>query len=171
MKAFLLTALVAVLLICQSRAEPYCSSTCVDYTGACFDDTPTGCWACATSIYDLHINSSSTTDPCVILPQTTILADELSNTAMSLFGYDSSSLTPHTCTNYTFSGQYTSTDYLSKNFTGIPLNHYALVVRYNVGYLGTWSDTDYLRLNLQDNKQSINYDHHYNCDVVENLCN
>jgi len=90
---------------------------------------------------------------------------------MSLFGYTSSNPTPHTCTNYTFSGQYTANDYISKNFSGIPLNHYALVIRYNVGYLGNWSSTDYLRLNLQDNKQSIDYDHHYYCDVIENLCN
>lgn len=89
---------------------------------------------------------------------------------MSLFGYSTSSPIPHTCTNYTFSGQYTSADYLSKNFTNIPLNHYALVVRFNVGYLGIWNYNDYLRLNLQDNKQSVNYDYRYNCDVVENIC-
>ena len=74
MKAFLIAALLAILLLCPVSSEPYCSSTCVDYTGACFDDTPTGCWACATSIYDLNIQPNLT-NPCVILPQTNILAD------------------------------------------------------------------------------------------------
>jgi len=89
---------------------------------------------------------------------------------MSLYGYNSDSLTPVTCTNYTFSGKYTANSYLSKSFTNIPLNHYALVVRFSVGYLGTWSANDGLRLNLQDSLQSINYDYFYHCDFVENIC-
>lgn len=74
MNTITLTVLITLSLLPIALSEPYCSSTCVDYTGACFDDTPTGCWACATSIYSLHINSSLS-NPCVILPQTTILAD------------------------------------------------------------------------------------------------
>ena len=82
---------------------------------------------------------------------------------MSLFGYTSSSPTPLICTNYTFSGQYTADDYLTKNFTNIPLNHYAVVVRFNVGYMGFWDNQDYLRLNLVDDSQSVNYDYYYSC--------
>jgi len=92
----------------------------------------------------------SSTTPCTTKSQITVLAKELSNTNMTLFGYTSSQYTPVTCTNYTFSGQYTNSDYIFKNFTNIPLNHYALVVRFNVGYIGTWSNTDYLRLKLED---------------------
>jgi len=75
MNKTLLIGLIACLMIYHATSDPYCSSTCVDYTGACFDDTPTGCWACATSIYHLNIVNQTGIDPCVILPQTTILAD------------------------------------------------------------------------------------------------
>jgi len=90
--------------------------------------------------------------------------------AMNLFGYSTTNPTPHTCTNYTFSGQYTANDYISKNFSGIPLNHYALVIRYNVGYMGTWNTTDVLSLNIQDDEQDIYYDYNYSCSVQENIC-
>ena len=81
--------------------------------------------------------SPYTYSTCTVLTQTSVLASELPNDpAMSLFGYTSSNPTPLTCSNYTFSGQYISSDYIYKNFTGIPLNHYALVVRFNVGYMG-----------------------------------
>ena len=69
---------------------------------------------------------------------------------MDLSGYSSSNLNPLTCTNYTFSGEYVSTDYLFKNFTSIPSNHYAIVVRFNVGYMGFWDTNDTLRLSLED---------------------
>jgi len=82
---------------------------------------------------------------------------------MSLAGYTSSKLSTTTCTNYTLSGEYTNQDFIYKNFTGIPLNHYQLIIRYNVGYIGTWSSSDYLRLNIQDEWQSIFYDYPYSC--------
>jgi len=110
----------------------------VDYVSACYDDTPQGCYVCAYKIYNLAANLSSTT-PCSLLNQTSIITKELPNVGMSLAGYTSTKSSTITCTNYTFSGQYTSNDYLDKNFTNIPLNHYALVIRFNVGYIGAWS--------------------------------
>lgn len=134
LKTTLLALLFAALGVLAQ--EPYCSSTCIDYTGACFDETSQGCWACADHIFNMNIVWGAA-DPCAIKTQTTVLAKELPNTpSMSLFGYTSSNPTPLTCTNYTFSGQYIASDYIYKNFTGIPLNHYALVVRFNVGYMG-----------------------------------
>lgn len=90
---------------------------------------------------------------------------------MSIFGYSTSNPSFLTCNNYTFSGQYVATDYLYKNFTNIPLNHYALVVRFNVAFLGTWTSSQGLRLFLQDDEQNINFDYNYSCAVVENICN
>jgi len=143
------TILVITALIAYPTSSIYCSSTCIDYISACFDETPQGCWVCANHIFNINSNLSSST-PCAPLNQSTILANELSNTAMSLYGYSSSEPTPVTCTNYMFSGQYTANSYLSKTFSNIPLNHYAVVVRFSVGYLGTWSTLDGLRLNLKD---------------------
>lgn len=65
---------------------------------------------------------------------------------MSLVGYSSSKANPYVCSIYTFSGKYVNSDYLSKNFTGIGANHYELVIRFNVGYIGTWSSSDNLQL-------------------------
>lgn len=128
-------ALLSLLLI--SASGLYCSSTCIDYTGACFDETPQGCWVCATNIFNMNANLSSAT-PCTAKSQNTIIANELPNTGMTLAGYTSTKTSTVTCTNYTFSGTYTNADYIYKNFTGIPLNHYALVVRFSVGYIGQW---------------------------------
>ena len=63
-----------------------------------------------------------------------------------------------------------SKDYLSKNFTSIPLNHYAMVVRFNVGYMGFWDENDTLSLTLEDDVQTVEFDYNYSCDVSENIC-
>ena len=161
--------LLLLTALTQTTLNTYCSSTCIDYTGACFDETPQGCWVCADHIYNM-ISTIGAANPCSVKNQVTVLAKELPNTAMSLFGYTSTNPTPFTCTNYTFSGEYTANDYIYKNFTGIPLNHYALVVRFNVGYIGIWDTTDVLRLNLQDSKDSVNYDYNFSCAYPENIC-
>jgi hypothetical protein len=165
MKILLLT-----LCLITPSFQIYCSSTCIDYVDTCFDDTPQGCYVCANHIYNQNANMSSTT-PCGLLAQTSIIANDLPNTNMALTGYSSSKTTTITCTNYTFSGQYTNQDYISKNFTNIPLNHYSIIVRFNVGYIGTWTLNDSLRLTLQDSAQSQFYDYRYYCvDNVENIC-
>lgn len=132
------TLLISLALLLTLTQQYFCSSSCIDFINTCSDETPAGCTICANNIYNLLGNTSSTT-PCTLASQRTIVANDLPNTpAMSLAGFTSSKTTPVTCTNYTFSGQYTSLDYLFKNYTGIPLNHYAIVVRFNVGYIGTW---------------------------------
>ena len=145
----------------------YCSSTCIDYTDTCYDKTTTGCWVCANHIFNMvaHTNGS-----CILANQTSIVANELADPTMDLTGYASSTLTPYTCSSYVFSGQYAANDFLTKNFTGIPLNHYALVIRFSVGYIGAWTDTDYLRLKLDDATQTVNYDYRYSCDRPSTLC-
>lgn len=145
MQNLVLIALLLSLTL-PGLSQSYCSSACIDYTGACFNETPQGCWVCATSVYDMNVAIGSS---CNVLTQTNVLATELPNSpTMSLFGYTTSNPTPITCTNYTFSGQYISTDFIAKNFTSIPLNHYAIVVRFNIGYMGQWNTTDVLRLTL-----------------------
>lgn len=65
---------------------------------------------------------------------------------MMLASYTSSNLTSKVCSIYTLSGQYIDTDYISKNFTNINASHYQLVIRFSVGYIGTWSATQHLKL-------------------------
>ena len=69
---------------------------------------------------------------------------------MDVSNYTTTNASPFLCGNYTFSGQYTANDYLFRNLTGISDNHYELIVRYNVAYIGNWSDTDTLRLHISD---------------------
>lgn len=138
MKIYLLKSFIIIMMVIGLSQSLYCSSSCIDYVGACFDDTPQGCWVCANKIYNLVSNIGSAT-PCSLLNQRAIIANQLSNTGMSLAGYTSTKPSTITFTNYTLSGQYTNYDSLYKNFTNIPLNHYALVIRYSVGYIGNWS--------------------------------
>lgn len=130
--------LITLALLLTLSMQYFCSSSCIDFKDTCFNETSAGCIVCANNIYNMNANFSSTT-PCTPLSQRTLLANDLPNTpTMSLTGFTSSKTTPVTCTNYTFSGQYTNSDYLFKNYTGIGLNHYAIVVRFSVGYIGTW---------------------------------
>jgi hypothetical protein len=69
---------------------------------------------------------------------------------MILASYTSSNMSSHTCSVYTLSGQYIDSDYISKNFTGINPSHYQLVIRFSVGYIGTWSVSDHLQLVIND---------------------
>lgn len=129
---------------------------------------------CANSIYNLNANSSSPSSPCNLLSQRTIVANDLPNTpSMSLTGFTSSKSTPVTCTNYTFSGQYTNSDYLFKNYTNIRLNHYAIVIRFSIGYIGSWQTSDQLRVSAVDSTQVVNYDFDYYCSsgAVDNVTN
>ena len=70
--------MIKVALLLLSLLLPvlstYCSSTCIEYVDACFDDTPQGCWVCANNVFNMHSNLTSST-PCTQAPQTTILAN------------------------------------------------------------------------------------------------
>ena len=164
---------IVLLTLAAPALQYFCSSACIDFKGTCFNETAAACMVCANNIYNLNANWSSAT-PCSLLPQRTVVAQDLANSpSMSLTGYTSSQSTPVTCTNYTFSGQYTSADYLFKNYTGIALNHYAIVVRFNVGYIGTWAETDFLRVALTDSYGSVNFDYKYICSsgAMDNITN
>jgi hypothetical protein len=67
-------AFVLAFCLITNTLQLYCSSTCADYTQACFDDTPYGCWVCAFHIFNLNANLTSTT-PCSLLSQTSIIAN------------------------------------------------------------------------------------------------
>jgi hypothetical protein len=79
---------------------------------------------------------------CEIKAQHQVAFYELRNSGVDLTGYSTSKTTPHTCDVYTLSGQYVAGDFIRKTFTGIPLNHYQVVVRFGVGFMGTWNTTD-----------------------------
>jgi len=159
----LLHLAMLLLLLASPVIGHFCAASCIDYKGPCFNETPAGCMVCANSIFNMNADWSSST-PCSLAPQRTIVASELPNApSMALAGFTSSSPTPVTCTNYTFSGRYASNDYLFKNYTSIPLNHYAVVVRFGVGYVGSWTDADFLRLNLVDSNGATNFDYRYYC--------
>lgn len=70
-KFFILLTILA--LFCVQINSQFCSSTCVDYIGACFGITATTCYACATSIFNLTVDNSGATPQCDLLPQTQIL--------------------------------------------------------------------------------------------------
>ena len=71
---------------------------------------------------------------------------ELNSNAMSLTGYTTTVATPFVCSNLTFSGQYVNTDFIEKNFTNILTEHYELIIRFGVGYIGTWTNVDQLQI-------------------------
>lgn len=156
--------LLIALSIITPALQLYCSTACADYLSACFDDTPNGCYACAPHVFNLSRNMTSANPSCSLLTQNSMIYNELPNLNMALTGYTSSKPSPITCTNYTFSGQYTNQDFISKNFTNIPTNHYSIIIRFSVGYIGTWTTNDVLRLTLQDQTQSVIYDYNYSCD-------
>lgn len=62
--------------------------------------------------------------------------------SLSLGGYSTSSLVPVTCDKYTFSGAYVQGGFISKTFNDLPLNHYEVVIRFNVGLIGSWNASD-----------------------------
>lgn len=65
---------ITLLLLVIPISSLYCSSTCIDYTGACFDETPSGCWVCANHIFNFNSDLSSSTR-CTPLSQSTVLAN------------------------------------------------------------------------------------------------
>jgi len=137
---------------------------CIDYTSACFDETPTGCYVCADKIYNMNANITAT-EPCTPRSQTNLLATELMPNNMNYIGYQSTQYTSQTCTFYTFSGKYTNLDYIQKTFTNIPLNHYAIVVRFSVGYIGNWANTDQLQFTAGDSISTTNFIYNYSCQL------
>lgn len=142
----------------------FCSSFCADYIGACYGPNSNECWACASSLYNLQRNASMV---CQTKPQHQVAFYELKNDAMDLSGYSSSKPTPLPCDQYTLSGQYVAGDFIQKTFTGLPLNHYQVVVRFGVGYIGSWNPTDQMHLEINGQVFTWTYN---TCYYPQDLC-
>lgn len=151
-----LFSLLCLILLANSAniTDIFCSSICAGSVGACYGPNENDCWACAQSSYLLQKNSSGVCQPKI---QHQVLFYELKNSAMDLSGYSTSKPTPQTCDQYTVSGQYVAGDYIQKTLTGIPLNHYELVVRFSIGHIGTWSSTDQMHVQIDGIDYSWNY--------------
>lgn len=164
-------ALVLLIAVCflqvhssNTTVEPYCSPSCASYVGACFGPGPNECWACSTSLFLLQRNSSGV---CETKSQHQVVFYELKNSAMDLSGYSTSKPAPQICDQYTLSGQYVAGDFIQKTFTGIPANHYQLVIRFGVGYIGTWNPTDQMNLEINGSPYSWLY---HGCSYPQDLC-
>lgn len=69
---------------------------------------------------------------------------------MSLEGYQSSKPESVSCGDYSFSGEYVAGDYLAKKFK-IPESyggHYELTIKFGIGYIGSWSNTDMMSMKI-----------------------
>jgi hypothetical protein len=86
---------------------------------------------------------------------------------MDLTGYTTSKPQPQACSIYTVSGQYVAGDYIRKTFTSIPLNHYQIVIRFSVGYIGSWSQSDSMLLEVNGNTEKWEYN---SCAYAQDLC-
>ena len=85
---------------------------------------------------------------------------------MDLNGYSTNNPTPASCGDYQLSGQYTADSYIAKTYTGLGTNHYQVVVRFGVGYIGSWDPTDQLYVDLDGDQHTLNY----NYGVVSDVC-
>lgn len=88
---------------------------------------------------------------------------------MSLTGYSSSSLIPQQCSNYTLSGHYITHDYIAKNFTNIPPNHYAIIIRFSIVSIGNWTNQS-ITLITNDTYTLNSYSFPYICTDPDDIC-
>lgn len=86
---------------------------------------------------------------------------------MDISSYSTNKPTTQTCSIYTVSGQYTAGDYIQKTFSGIPLNHYQLIVRFGVGYIGTWNYADTMQIKIESSTYTWQYG---SCSDAQALC-
>lgn len=119
----------------NTTIDYFCSSICAAQVSACYGPSENECWACAQSLFLLEKNSSGV---CQTKIQHKLSYHELKTSSMDLSGYSTTKPTPQICDAYTLSGQYVAGDYISKTFTNFPLNHYQIIVRFGIGYIGTW---------------------------------
>ena len=89
-------------------------------------------------MFDLAANNGT----CLSASQHELKYYELDSGAMDLTGYISNNPTPTSCGAYQLSGKYTSGHYISKTFTDLGTNHYETVIRFGVGYIGSWDADD-----------------------------
>ena len=156
-----------ILLLLISVAHSYfCSSQCIDYVGACFDETPSGCWVCDQDTYSILPTNTT----CVADSQKSVAYSLLPNDpTMALGNLTSTNPTPYSFNNYTLSGLYSNSDTLEGNFTGLSSNHYAIKVRFGIGHLFLWNETDQTQMELTDSTQGITEVFNYTCDTTDDL--
>lgn len=64
--------------------------------------------------------------------------------------------------NYDILGKFTSSDYIYKRYT-ITQSHYSITIRLSMAFIGVWSSTDYLNLNIYDGTTAQNFPMRYSC--------
>lgn len=91
---------------------------------------------------------------------------------MSLDGFATNDPNPITCSEFNFSGLYSADSFLSKTYSGVPFNHYAMIIRFNVALMGFWELSDQLRLTVSDgiNNYVFDYSPKSNCFDWLSLC-
>ena len=86
---------------------------------------------------------------------------------MSLVGYKSSKPTTFVCDQYEFAGKYVAGDYITKDFTKIPKNHYEIIVRFGIGFMGNWNAQEEIIVNVDGKNFSKAYT---TCYMPQGLC-
>jgi hypothetical protein len=76
----------------------------------------------------------------------------------TLDGFQTNSPILYNCTtSYPLSGNYGTGSYLAKTYSELPIGHYYVMVKFNVAYMGTWTSTDMIAVNVDGNQSSWNY--------------
>ena len=71
--------------------------------------------------------------------------------------------------NYTLAGLYSNSDTIEGNFTGLSANHWQLLVRFSIGHLYLWNETDQTQIEMTDPSQTITEVQNYTCDSPDDL--
>jgi hypothetical protein len=139
---FILTRINSQKIFCSS----YCSYSYNDCTGIAQNQ----CNRCAPSIF---ISTPGAGNICTLKTPTALVSRDLpdATSVMNLTTFVVSNSTNQSCVTtsptYLLSGRYIDKDYISKNYTistAPPINHYQVVIRFSIAYVGTWSSTQYL---------------------------
>lgn len=86
---------------------------------------------------------------------------------ISYVGFTGSTLTPFSCGGWVLSGNYVEGGYLTKKYD-TPINHYMVVLRYNLIYMGNgWSPADTMTVTVDDNTTTFGY----KCAYPTTICN
>lgn len=143
-----LIQILVILLFCQPCQSIFCSAHCSNYHTSCTTNQLAGCTTCEPTLYVAG---------CTLISNVVLDVSDVSTAITAANGYLSSNFTPISCTNtsvlpnvvYKMPGGFDSLDYLFKNYT-FSVNHYSLIVRFSLGFIGVWSSRDYLLVQFQD---------------------
>jgi hypothetical protein len=101
---------------------------------------------------------------------TSVVAAELLANNMDISTFITTNNTIKVCGIYNMSGGYVDYDWIAKNYTKIPVNHYNLIIRFSVGYIGTWSPSDDLNLYFSHQYGTSNHQFSYSCSPLSTIC-